>query len=138
MSSQNLTTSMSSSDHTSDYRALHSRVNNNIEVLKSRYEAIMELLPLTIERTGPEGHVIATEKKGRTVGTSDAFAVQTHASSMVRATEDLLALTRTLKEAWLFGQIGSGFGTGSTVTDEDAKVVGEALQQLGAKQAVEN
>lgn len=49
---------------------------------------------------------------------------------MIRAAEDLLALTRSLKEAWLFGQLGSELGAVDPATDANAKKVGEALQEL--------
>jgi hypothetical protein len=52
---------------------------------------------------------------------------------MIRAAEDLVALTKSLKEAWLFGQLGSGFEGGVTETDEDATVVGELLRGMGAR-----
>ena len=56
---------------------------------------------------------------------------KTHASAMIRATEDLVALTRILKEAWLFGQLGSGFeGVGTEGTDRDAVAVGEKVRGL--------
>ncbi|KAF8246632.1 hypothetical protein K440DRAFT_630792 [Wilcoxina mikolae CBS 423.85] len=52
---------------------------------------------------------------------------------MIRAAEDLVALTRSLKEAWLFGQLGRGFEGGVTETDEDARVVGELLRGMATK-----
>lgn len=55
---------------------------------------------------------------------------------MIRAAEDLLALTRSLKEAWLFGQLGSELGAAGTTTDKNAKEVGEALQKLASKPRV--
>lgn len=52
---------------------------------------------------------------------------------MIRAAEDLLSLTRSLKEAWLFGQLGSELGVVDPATDENAKQVGKALQKLASK-----
>ena len=49
----------------------------------------------------------------------------------VRAAEDLLQLTRELKEMWLFGplrDIGEGEGEGKM--DDDAKKVGELVEAL--------
>ena len=49
----------------------------------------------------------------------------------VRSAEDILSLTRSLKEAWLFGQLNAVDGAqGTPKTDEDAGAVGEALQRL--------
>jgi len=49
----------------------------------------------------------------------------------VRAAEDILSLTRGLKEAWLFGRLDT-LGEGSVVlrTDEDARVVAGGLERL--------
>ena len=49
----------------------------------------------------------------------------------VRAVEDLLSLTRELKEAWLFGQLDT-LGTSKMMvkTGEDAAAVGEMLGGL--------
>lgn len=52
---------------------------------------------------------------------------------MIRAAEDLVALTRQLKEAWLFGQLGGGFEGGTTGADADAVVVGEMLRRRGTE-----
>lgn len=52
---------------------------------------------------------------------------------MIRAAEDLLALTRSLKEAWLFGQLGSELGMVDPATDVNAKEVGEMLRKLASK-----
>lgn len=68
---------------------------------------------------------------------SEAYEIEMHASAMVRDAENLLALTRSLKEAWLFGQLGSGFEGGATKTDEDAQAVGELLGKIGEKKIVD-
>jgi len=49
----------------------------------------------------------------------------------VRAAEDLLQLTRELKEMWLFGPLrGIGEGEGEGKMDEDSKKVGEMVEAL--------
>ena len=73
------------------------------------------------------------ESKDKNIAAAEAFQIETHASSIVRAAEDLAALTRSLKEAWLFGHLGDGFGGGGTTTDEDARIVGEMLRAMGTK-----
>lgn len=73
------------------------------------------------------------ESKDKNIAAAEAFQIETHASSMVRAAEDLAALTRSLKEAWLFGHLGDGFGGGGTTTDEDARIVGGMLHTIGTK-----
>lgn len=49
----------------------------------------------------------------------------------IRAAEDILSLTRSLKEAWLFGQLNTlGESQVATKTDGDAKAVAEGLETL--------
>jgi len=55
-------------------------------------------------------------------------------NAQIRAAEDLLALTRSLKEAWMFGQLGGELGVVDEATDQNAKEVGEALQKLATKE----
>lgn len=54
----------------------------------------------------------------------------------IRSTEDLLQLTRELKELWLFGTLrGIGDGVGEGSMDDDSKKVGEMVEALLKKQA---
>jgi len=94
---------------------LEGRVTDNLEVLLKRFENIMQLAPV--------------EGKDKSMTVAEAYEIETHASSMIRAAEDLLAMTRSLKEAWLFGQLSTGPEAEST-TSQDAKAVGETLQRL--------
>jgi len=55
-------------------------------------------------------------------------------SVQIRAAEDLLALTRSLKEAWMFGQLGGELGVVDEGTDQNAREVGEALQKLATRE----
>ena len=73
------------------------------------------------------------DDKDKNMAASECYQIETHASAMIRAAEDLLALSRSLKEAWLFGQLGSGFEGGTTGTDEDARVVGEIVKRMGTE-----
>ncbi|KAF3938168.1 hypothetical protein ABW19_dt0201286 [Dactylella cylindrospora] len=72
---------------------------------------------------------------------TQAHQIQVHTASMIKTVEDLLTLTRALKEAWLFGQMGedvSQTGENSNWTpaegkendpvDEDAKFVIEWIR----------
>lgn len=42
--------------------------------------------------------------KDRATSSSDAFQIEANGSTIVRACEDLLFVTRSLKEAWILGQ----------------------------------
>ncbi|KAF3915330.1 hypothetical protein AA313_de0204616 [Arthrobotrys entomopaga] len=74
---------------------------------------------------------------------TQAHQIQVHTASMIKTVEDLLTLTRALKEAWLFGQMGEdtapngeknnaassdGVGKEEAEMDEDAKFVIEWLK----------
>ncbi|KAI5848221.1 surfeit locus protein 5 subunit 22 of mediator complex-domain-containing protein [Tricharina praecox] len=106
-------------DPNAGYRALQGRVNADTETLLKRFENIAMLAPV--------------ENKDKTIAAAEAYQIETHASSMIRAAEDLVALTRQLKEAWLFGQLGGGFEGGTTGADADAVVVGEMLRRRGTE-----
>ncbi|PMD21051.1 hypothetical protein NA56DRAFT_645784 [Hyaloscypha hepaticicola] len=57
--------------------------------------------------------------------------MEVESSALVRAAEDLLQLTRELKEMWLFGPLrGIGEGEGEGKIDEDSKKVGEMVDTL--------
>jgi len=65
------------------------------------------------------------------VAAAQSFQMEVETNAMVQAVEDLLRLTRELKEMWLFGplrEIGEGEGEGSM--DEDSKKVGEMVREL--------
>ncbi len=64
------------------------------------------------------------------------MAVPDACNGQVRASEDLLQLSRELKELWLFGPLRKvGEGTIDTKMDEDAAKVGALLESLLQKQA---
>ncbi|RPB08913.1 hypothetical protein P167DRAFT_538899 [Morchella conica CCBAS932] len=98
---------------------LQGRVNHNLDILLKRFENISQLAPV--------------EGKSREITAAETYQIECHASAMIRAAEDLLSLTRSLKEAWLFGQLGSELGVVDPATDENAKQVGKALQKLASK-----
>jgi len=113
------------SDPTQGVRSgLQGRVNNNLDILLKRFESIIELASVY-----DKDRIV----KDRTATAVEAYQIECHASSMIRAAEDLLALTRSLKEAWLFGQLGSELGVVDEATDQIAREVGEALQKLATK-----
>ncbi|KAF3194236.1 hypothetical protein TWF106_006508 [Orbilia oligospora] len=75
-----------------------------------------------------------------TMAATQTHQIQVHTAAMIKTVEDLLTLTRALKEAWLFGQMGedvadqngessTGVSTnGNEQIDEDAKFVVEWLR----------
>jgi len=89
------------------------RVNNDIITLHKRFDNIITLAPI--------------DGKDKCVTASEVYQIEVHAAAMIRAAEDLLALTRSLKEAWLFGQLGSTFNADRPGIDANAKEVAQAL-----------
>ncbi|KAI9864126.1 MAG: hypothetical protein M1813_003443 [Trichoglossum hirsutum] len=106
---------MDASLRTSD--ALLERSGLYVIQLLKRFEAILALAPV--------------EGKDRNTTAVEAYEIEVQTAALVRSAEDILSLTRSLKEAWLFGQLNSVDGTqGMSKTDEDAEAVGKALQRL--------
>ncbi|TAQ87710.1 hypothetical protein B7494_g3956 [Chlorociboria aeruginascens] len=65
------------------------------------------------------------------VAAAQAFQMEVESGALVRAAEDLLQLTRELKEMWLFGPLrGIGDGEGEGSMTEDSKKVGELVNSL--------
>ncbi|KAI9780461.1 MAG: hypothetical protein M1839_006735 [Geoglossum umbratile] len=97
--------------------ALLERSGTYVIQLLKRFEAILALAPV--------------EGKDRNATAVEAYEIEVQTAALVRSAEDILSLTRSLKEAWLFGQLNSVGGTqGTPQTDDDARAVGEALQRL--------
>lgn len=65
--------------------------------------------------------------------------MEAHASAMIRAADDLLALTKSLKQAWIFGQIGGDEEVVKGIreeTDKDAREVGEKMREIVRREIV--
>ncbi|KAI5294864.1 hypothetical protein KEM52_003003 [Ascosphaera acerosa] len=70
---------------------LHSRVNAIVSQLLRRFENVMATA--TVENTSYTATAI------------EQYQIDVESTALVRAAEDILALTRTLKELWLFGKL---------------------------------
>jgi len=113
---------MDASQRTSD--ALLDREQSLIDALLVRFKNIVELAPL------PNG-VVTKE-----VAAAQAFQMEVETAALIRAAEDLLRLTRELKEMWLFGPLrGLGEGEEEGGMEDDAKKVGEMVEALLKRQA---
>ncbi|EAW06388.1 RNA polymerase II mediator complex head subunit MED22 [Aspergillus clavatus NRRL 1] len=82
-------------------KALHNRINTNISQLLQRFENIMATAT---------GHSTLTDLSQVDNTSHTATAVETYqldveSTALVRAAEDILALTRSMKETWLFGKL---------------------------------
>ncbi|KUJ07084.1 uncharacterized protein LY89DRAFT_691891 [Mollisia scopiformis] len=96
------------------------RENATIAELLTRFLNLVKLAASPVE----EG---ATKE----VAAAQAFEMECESSALVRASEDLLQLTRELKELWLFGPLrGIKEGEGEGKMDEDSIKVGEMVEAL--------
>ncbi|KAK9472262.1 mediator complex, subunit Med22 [Dipodascopsis tothii] len=71
------------------------RINDATNQLVSEFTDIVELAPVL--------------GKDLTTTATETYQIECHATSIVRAVEDLLSITRALKEAWLLGQMSASF-----------------------------
>ncbi|KAL8966381.1 MAG: hypothetical protein Q9197_006021 [Variospora fuerteventurae] len=77
---------MESNQRTSD--ALLARANRDISALVRRFENILEY-----------------NAGDRNTAAVNAYKLDVETANLIRAAEDILALTRVLKEMWLFGKL---------------------------------
>ncbi|EGD87213.1 hypothetical protein H112_05749 [Trichophyton rubrum D6] len=72
-------------------RALHARINADITQLLQRFENIMA--------------AATVDNPSRTSSAIESYQLDVESTALIRAAEDILSLTRTLKETWLFGKL---------------------------------
>ncbi|KAJ5542523.1 hypothetical protein N7535_004945 [Penicillium sp. DV-2018c] len=72
-------------------QAMHNRINANISQLLQRFENIIA--------------TAAAENTGHTSTAVESYQMGVDTSALIHAVEDLHALTRTMKELWLFGKL---------------------------------
>ncbi|KAL8954556.1 MAG: hypothetical protein Q9183_007051 [Haloplaca sp. 2 TL-2023] len=86
------------------------RANNDIAALLRRFENIIEYKP-----------------GDRNAAAVDAYRMEVETTALVRAAEDMLSLTRVMKEMWLFGKL-------QTVGGDEAEEKAEERAEQSAKQ----
>ncbi|KAJ5751995.1 hypothetical protein N7520_008912 [Penicillium odoratum] len=72
-------------------KTLHNRINTNISQLLQRFENIMATA--TVNNTSHTATAVET------------YQLDVESTALIRAAEDILSLTRTMKEMWLFGKL---------------------------------
>ncbi|KAJ6051818.1 uncharacterized protein N7446_006454 [Penicillium canescens] len=72
-------------------KALHNRINTDISQLLQRFENIMATA--TVDNPSYTSTAVET------------YQLDVESTALIRAAEDLLGLTRTMKETWLFGKL---------------------------------
>ncbi|KAK9476731.1 hypothetical protein V1514DRAFT_284681 [Lipomyces japonicus] len=58
---------------------------------------------------------LAPPAAGLPAAAAQSYEIECHTIALVRAIEDLLSLSRTLKDAWLLGQVSQPFKVTSTI-----------------------
>ncbi|PBP19794.1 hypothetical protein BUE80_DR009385 [Diplocarpon rosae] len=107
--------------------SLVDRSERAVAALLTRFKTLVTLAAEPVQ----DG-VAATKE----VAAAHALQMEVESSLLVRAAEDLLQLTRELKELWLFGplrEIKEGEGEGQM--DEDSQRVGELVEGILEKLA---
>ncbi|KAJ6028051.1 hypothetical protein N7540_003627 [Penicillium herquei] len=72
-------------------KALHNRINTDISQLLQRFENIMA--------------TATVQNPSYTATAVETYQLDVESTALIRAAEDILALTRTMKETWLFGKL---------------------------------
>ncbi|EPS29419.1 hypothetical protein POX_f08458 [Penicillium oxalicum] len=72
-------------------KQLHERLNQDISQLVQRFENILALAP--------------AENTSHTATAVEENQMEVESTALVRAAEDLLSMTRTMKEMWYFGNL---------------------------------
>ncbi|KAK9489200.1 surfeit locus protein 5 subunit 22 of mediator complex-domain-containing protein [Lipomyces doorenjongii] len=74
---------------------INQRINDAANTIISEYTSIVALAPVS--------------GKDRTTTATETYEIECHATSIVRAIEDLLMVSRSLKESWILGQVAHSF-----------------------------
>ncbi|KAK9372188.1 surfeit locus protein 5 subunit 22 of mediator complex-domain-containing protein [Lipomyces chichibuensis] len=74
---------------------INQRINEAANTVVSEYTSIVALAPVS--------------GKDKTTTATETYQIECHATSIVRAIEDLLMVSRSLKESWILGQVASTF-----------------------------
>nr|KMM65730.1 hypothetical protein CPAG_02073 [Coccidioides posadasii RMSCC 3488] len=72
-------------------KAFQNRINADIAQLLQRFENIMA--------------AATVDNPSHTASAIETYQLDVESTALVRAVEDILALTRTMKELWLFGKL---------------------------------
>ncbi|KAH3662300.1 hypothetical protein OGAPHI_005550 [Ogataea philodendri] len=93
------------------FTSLLTRVNNNVELVLQKFHDIVELSSI--------------EDKSQETQAIEALQIESNAATVVRLTEELLAITRQLKEAWILGQVPN-----SIESQQDERLLQAKMNQL--------
>ncbi|KAL9002737.1 MAG: hypothetical protein Q9188_004356 [Gyalolechia gomerana] len=98
------------------------RATRDISALLQRFENIVEYKP-----------------GDRNAAAVNAYRMEVETAALIRAAEDILSLTRVMKEMWLFGKLQTvGTNEAEERAEESAKGVEEGLRKLMAGRRAED
>ncbi|MCJ1368936.1 hypothetical protein MMC20_000143 [Loxospora ochrophaea] len=98
---------------------VNDRANNDIAQLLRRFENIIAFAPAE----GPD--------RKPTTTAVEAYQMEVESAALVRAAEDILSLTRMLKEMWLFGKLEVGGERAREVEEKREEVARGVVEGLG-------
>ncbi|KAK9366105.1 surfeit locus protein 5 subunit 22 of mediator complex-domain-containing protein [Lipomyces kononenkoae] len=75
------------------FLTINQRINEAATTIVSEYTAILTLAPVA--------------DKDRETTAAETYQIECHATAIVRTIEDLLMVSRSLKESWILGQVAS-------------------------------
>ncbi|KAL4742258.1 mediator complex, subunit Med22 [Aspergillus similis] len=107
---------------------MHNRINTDISQLLQRFENIMATA--TVESTS------------HTTTAVETYQLDVESTALIRAAEDILSLTRMMKETWLFGKLDT-LGEDESETkrreelERDAAVVQKVIEDAGILKAAQ-
>ncbi|KAJ5552508.1 hypothetical protein N7494_001886 [Penicillium frequentans] len=101
-------------------KALHSRINTNVSQLLQRFENIMATATI--------------QNPSHTATAVETYQLDVESTALIRSAEDILSLSRTMKEMWLFGKLDTIGEDERDVErreklDKDVLAVEEALKE---------
>ncbi|KAI4182996.1 MAG: hypothetical protein L6R41_005660 [Letrouitia leprolyta] len=109
------------------------RATRDISALLQRFENIIEYKP--VSGTLPHFRLLGD----RNAAAVNAYRMEVETAALIRAAEDILSLTRVMKEMWLFGKLQTvGTNEAEERAEKSAKGVEEGLKKLMGERGAEN
>ncbi|KAK7551230.1 mediator complex, subunit Med22 [Phyllosticta citricarpa] len=97
-------------------------------------ERVMKLATALVKRFENIVALASPDAKDFNTTASKKFQMEVETAALIRATEDILTLTRQMQELWLFGQLNTvdkdGKAKEISQVEEDARAIAAAVEQL--------
>ncbi|KAL9603927.1 MAG: hypothetical protein Q9219_000865 [cf. Caloplaca sp. 3 TL-2023] len=107
------------------------RANRDVAALLQRFENIIEYDPPLQQSSAAAKGTSAFAQGDRNAAAVNAYRMEVETAALIRAAEDILSLTRMMKEMWLFGKVQTvGTNEADGRAEESAREVEEGLRRL--------